>query len=121
MNQVSLIGRLTQNPELRELGSGKPVCNLRIAVTNRGRGSEEREPTYVSVSTFGAQAKACAANLAKGRQVAVSGRLVFREWEGRDGRRRPEHSVWGSVDFLGSRPGGGVQSDDELVLPMIGG
>lgn len=101
MNNVNLIGRLTRDPELRESGEGKPtVCAMRIAVDNPGRGGAPGEPTYVDVATFGAQAKACAAHLAKGRSVGVSGRLVFREWTARDGGKRSAHSIRGSVQFL---------------------
>jgi single-strand DNA-binding protein len=102
MNNVSLIGRLTRDPELKEIGGGRSVCELRLAVDNPGRGGEKGEPTYVDVSTFGGQAEACAAHLAKGRQVAVNGRLVFREWTARDGQKRSAHSVRGRVEFLGS-------------------
>jgi single-strand DNA-binding protein len=103
MNNINLIGRLTRDPELKEIGDGRSVCEMRVAVDNPGRGGEKGEPTYVDVSTFGKQAEACAAHLAKGRQVAVSGRLVFREWTGRDGSKRSAHSVRGSVEFLSSK------------------
>jgi single-strand DNA-binding protein len=94
MNIVSLTGRLTRDPELQERG-GKTVCDLRIAVDNG-----QYEPTYVDVSTFDGQAEACAKYLAKGRQVAVDGRLVYREWEAEDGSKRSRHSVVGRVEFL---------------------
>ncbi|MBO0746702.1 MAG: single-stranded DNA-binding protein [Acidimicrobiaceae bacterium] len=112
MNQVTLIGRLTNDPELRETKAGKPVCNLRLAVD----GERGAEPTYVTVASFGAGAEACAAHLRKGRQVAVSGRLVFREWRGKDGAKRSEHSVWGSVEFLGGKPGSGNPDHPALEL-----
>lgn len=122
MNQVSLIGHLTRDPELREIPGGKRVCQLRVAVDNPGRGTEKGEPTYVDVSTFGGQAEACATHLAKGRQVAVSGRLVFREWTARDGSKRSAHSVRGSVDFLGSKGDNGSPVDrepaEELALAI---
>jgi single-strand DNA-binding protein len=102
MNNVSLIGNLTREPELRS-AKGGAVCQLRIAVDNPGRGGE---PTYVDMATFGKHAEACAAHLGKGRQVAVSGRLVFREWEARDGSKRSAHEVRGSVQFLGAKAEG---------------
>jgi len=77
MNNVSLIGNLTRDPELRSAKHGA-VCSLRIAVDNPGRGGEPGAPTYVDVATFGKHAEACAAHLAKGRQVADSGQIVFR-------------------------------------------
>jgi single-strand DNA-binding protein len=114
MNNVNLIGRLTRDPELKEIGGGRSVCELRLAVDNPGRGSERGQPTYVDVSTFGPNAEACATHLAKGRQVAVGGRLVFREWTGRDGAKRSAHSVRGSVEFLGPKVAGGSRADQGL-------
>jgi single-strand DNA-binding protein len=118
MNNVNLIGRLTRDPELKEIGGGRSVGELRVAVDNPGRGGEKSEPTYVDVSTFGGQAEACATHLAKGRQVAVSGRLVFREWRGRDGSKRSAHSVRGRVEFLGAKVGEGSRraEPEEIAL-----
>jgi single-stranded DNA-binding protein len=53
---INLIGRLTRDPELKELGGARSVCELRLAVDNPGRGGERGEPTYVDVSTFGVPA-----------------------------------------------------------------
>jgi single-strand DNA-binding protein len=102
MNNVNLIGRLTRDPELKGIGGGKSVG----------------EPTYVDVSTFGKHAEACAAHLAKGRQVAASGWLVFREWTARDGSKRSAHSVRGSVQFLGAKVGEGPRraEPEEMAL-----
>jgi single-strand DNA-binding protein len=103
MNTVSLTGNLTRDPELRMAGEQqRPVCELRLAVDN----GPDRDPTYVDVSTFDAQAQACARYLAKGRPVAVSGRLIYREWKAEDGSPHSKHSVIGRVEFLGKRPEG---------------
>jgi single-strand DNA-binding protein len=96
MNVVTLIGNLTKDPELRGEGSST-VCQLRLAVN----GAAKDEPLYIDVAAFGAQAESCARYLSKGRAVAVSGRLRFREWQGRDGAKRSEHSIAADrVDFL---------------------
>lgn len=106
MNSVNLTGRLTRDVELRRLEGGKPVAELRIAVDNGVDATGSKRPaTFVDVATFGAQAEACARYLAKGRQVAVSGRLIHREWEAEDGSKRSKHSVIGRVEFLGKGPG----------------
>ena len=107
MNQVNLIGRLTRDPELRKLGdSDRDVCELRLAVDNgKSREGADRDATFVDVATFDAPARACVEHLTKGRQVAVSGRLVYREWEADGGSKRSKHSVIGRVEFLGSANG----------------
>jgi single-strand DNA-binding protein len=99
INQVVLVGRLTRDPEHHELGDGRTVCDLRLAVNDR----QDQPPLYIDVATFGAAADACARHLAKGRQVAVTGRLVLREWEAKGGSKRSKHQVIGRVAF-GSRP-----------------
>lgn len=89
----------------------RSVCDLRIAVDNgKSRTGEDRDPTFVDVSVFDGAATACAEHLRKGRQIGVSGRLVYREWEAEDGSRRSKHSVIGRVEFLGS-PNGSAKSE----------
>jgi single-strand DNA-binding protein len=110
MNVVTLIGNLTKDPELRGEGEN-PVCQLRLAVN----GAAKDEPLYIDVAAFGAQAETCARYLSKGRAVAVSGRLRFREWKGRDGAKRSEHSVAADrVDFLAQAP---PKAEDDRPAP----
>jgi single-stranded DNA-binding protein len=59
---------------------------------------------FIDVATFGAQADACAKYLTKGRAVAVTGRLVYREWDD-NGTCRSRHHVVGRVQF-GGKPNG---------------
>ena len=113
---MSLIGNLTRAPELRSMGeSGRPVCDLRIAVDN----GPDRDPTYIDVATFDKQAEACARYLAKGRKIGVDGRLVYREWESDNGSKRSKHAVIGRVEFLGAKPHDDaperVEPDEEAI------
>jgi single-strand DNA-binding protein len=113
INVVVITGNLTQDPELRHLGSGTAVCELRVAVNSRRKDGATGEwvdkPNYFNVTVWGAQGENCAAYLSKGRPVAVEGRLDWREWEAKDGsgKRQAVQIVANSVQFLGSRDGGG--------------
>jgi len=112
INRVVLVGNLTRDPELRHTPGGTPVTSLRIAVNSRRRdesGNWVDKPNYFSISVFGNQAESCAQYLSKGRPVAVDGRLDWREWEAKDGggKRESVEIVAESVQFLGSRDGGG--------------
>jgi single-strand DNA-binding protein len=99
MNDVSLIGRLTRDPELHSTQSGTQIAGLRLALERRGDGA-----VFVSVKCFDGQARACAEHLAKGRQVAVSGRLELDEWLADDGSKRSQlYVVARSVQFLGGK------------------
>ncbi len=115
MNSINITGRLTQDPELRALPSGDPVCKLRLAVDGMAPG---RETGYINVSCFGNSGEAAARVLAKGWCVAVSGRLEYREWETQDGSKRHDYGVVGNVEFLaaprGSDPeASGFQQEEE--------
>jgi single-strand DNA-binding protein len=101
MNHVQLIGNLTRDPELRFTNGGTSVCTIALAVNRRSRGGEDQEPVYIDVVTWGAQAEAVAEHLAKGRRVAVSGRLEFRRWTDAEDRSHSKHEVVASeVQFL---------------------
>lgn len=97
MNTVSLTGRLTRDPELRELPDGTPVCQMRIAVDQMGRGDAAG---YINVTSFGASGKACADHLAQGWLVAVDGRLDYHEWTTDGDAKRSAIEVIGRVEFL---------------------
>jgi single-strand DNA-binding protein len=97
INVVALAGNLTSDPVMRSLPDGRSVCDLRLAVNDQ----REQPPLFIDVATFGASAEACAKYLAKGRAIAVTGRLVYREWKSEDGSTRSKHSVVGQVRFGG--------------------
>lgn len=106
INHVVLTGRLTSDPELRSLPSGKSVCHLRLAVNARRReesGNWVEKPNFFDITVFGAPGENVAKYMQKGRPVAVDGRLDWRTWETPDGRSAQAVSVVANtVQFLGS-------------------
>ena len=114
INRVVLTGNLTSDPELRSLPSGTSVCKLRLAVNTRRKGASgdwEDKPNYFDITVWGAQGENCARFLAKGRPVALDGRLEWREWQDKEGNNRQSVEIIAdAVQFLSSRedgPGGG--------------
>jgi len=109
INRVVLVGNLTRDPELRHTPSGTPVCGLRVAVNTRQKDQATGEwgdkPNYFDVTVFGNQAESCSQYLAKGRAIAVDGRLNWREWEDKQtGQKRSAVDIVAeSVQFLGGR------------------
>ena len=113
VNVVVITGNLTQDPELRSTGGGTSVCEMRVAVNSRRKdqsGQWVDKPNYFNVVVFGAQGENCATYLSRGRPVAVEGRLDWREWEAKDGsgKRQAVQIIANTVQFLGSRDGGGA-------------
>lgn len=113
MNQLSLIGHLTRDPQLRTLSDGRAVCDLRLAVN----GGRDARPLFIDVATFGSQAEACARYLAKGREIAFTGRLAYSEWES-NGAKRSKHSAIGRVEFRGRPPVEAGEPGDEPVATV---
>jgi len=109
INRAVLVGRITQEPELRELPSGRAVCNLRLACNGVRRDPEGdycERPNYFDVATFGGLAEAVARYMHSGSLVAVDGRLEWREWESSERaetgpqRRQAVRVVAENVQFL---------------------
>jgi single-strand DNA-binding protein len=104
INRVVLVGRLTRDPELSALPSGRSVCDLRIACSSVKRendGEYAERPNYFDVSVFGAQAESVQRYTKKGRRVAIDGRLEWREWETEEQQRRQAVKIVAdSVQFL---------------------
>jgi single-strand DNA-binding protein len=120
INRVVITGNLTRDPELRSTPNGMSICGLRVAVNGRRKDGETGQwvdkANYFDVTVFGAQGDNCAQYLAKGRPVAIEGRLNWREWEAQDGSKRQSVDIIAdTVQFLGSRDApqsnGAVESD----------
>jgi len=113
INRVTLVGRLTRDPELRHLPSGQPVLQLGLAVNGRQRddaGNWTDKPNFFDVKVFGNQAESLSQHLAKGRRVGIDGRLDWSSWE-TDGQKRSKVEVVAfQVQFLDSRGAEGEQS-----------
>ena len=110
INRVTLVGRLTRDPELRHLPSGQPVLQLGMAVNGRQRddmGNWTDKPNFFDVKVFGNQAESLATHLSKGRRIGVDGRLDWSSWEAQDGTKRSKVEVVAfQVQFLDSRGDG---------------
>jgi single-strand DNA-binding protein len=110
INRVIVTGNLTRDPELRNTPGGTSVCKMRIAVNSSRKnaaGEWEDKPNYFDVTVWGAQGENCATYLAKGRPVAIDGRLDWHEWEQDGNKRQAVEIIADRVQFLGSRDGGG--------------
>ena len=102
MNRVILIGRLTKDVELKTTQSGISVASFGIAVDRsyKSQGGE-RETDFFNVVVWRQQAESCAQYLAKGKMVAVDGRIQQRNYTGQDGVKRTTFEVVAeTVKFL---------------------
>ncbi len=98
-----IIGRLTQDPEIRYTPKGMAVATMRVAVNHRGRDRTE-EASFFDVVAFGKLAETCGEYLSKGRAILIDGRLRERRWDSKEGRRSRLEIVASTVEFLDPPP-----------------
>jgi single-strand DNA-binding protein len=90
-NNVTLIGNLVEDPELRFTPSGVPMAKLRMAVNRRWRdqsGEWQEDTSFFGGTVWRDQAETVAESLQKGMRVIVTGRLEQRSWETQEGDKR---------------------------------
>ena len=105
MNEITLIGNLTHDPEVRSTPNGVTVCTFTIAVNRRfAQQGGEKATDYFRINAWRQLGENCARYLAKGRKVAVVGELQARTYEGKDGATRMSLDVSADeVEFLTPR------------------
>jgi single-strand DNA-binding protein len=103
MNRVLLTGRLTRDPELRSLASGKTVTSFSVA-TNEYTGGGKEKSEFHTIVTWDKLAQVCGQYLGKGQQVAIEGRLQTRSWDDDAGKRHWKTEIVANhVEMLSGR------------------
>jgi single-strand DNA-binding protein len=113
INNCTVSGGLTRDPETRSLPSGTNVTNFSIAYTDRRKNQETGAYDVEVVSffdclLFGGQGDWLAKNASKGTPITVSGQLEQQRWE-KDGQQRSKVCIVARDVFLGQRGGGSQQ------------
>ena len=112
MNNVSLIGRLTRDPEVRYSGNNMAIARFSIAIDRPPRQDGTKETDFPNIVVFGRQAENCEKYLAKGKMVGVSGRIQTGSYTNKDGNKvyttevvanRVEFLSWGDNNGQGQR------------------
>jgi single-strand DNA-binding protein len=91
INQLTISGNLTRDPDLRTLPSGQAVCNIRIANNERRKTSAGEwidHAQYFDVAIWSGLGEWVANNLTQGAQVVIGGRLRWRQYTTSDGAQR---------------------------------
>jgi single-strand DNA-binding protein len=122
VNKVILIGNLGRDPEVRRLGSGEPVVNLRLATTESWRdkasGERKERTEWHNVVIFNENlARVAEQYLKKGSKVYVEGQLQTRKWQDQSGQEKYTTEVViqrfrGDLTLLEGRGGGGDYAEE---------
>ncbi|MDB5175858.1 MAG: putative Single-stranded DNA-binding protein 1 [Candidatus Saccharibacteria bacterium] len=120
LNQVTLMGNLTRDPELRQTPTGQNVTSFSLALNRsyKDQSGQWQEATdYIDIVAWGPLAERVSQYLSKGRRCLVQGRLQSRSWE-QEGQKRSKVEVLASdVTFLDSRGEGGEDAGDSKSTP----
>lgn len=104
MNKVILMGRLTQNPELRQTPQGTFVTNITLAVDRKYTKDGERQTDFIRCTAWRNTAEFIAKYFKKGQMAAVIGTIETRQWEDGEGKRQYATDILvDEVYFAGSK------------------
>ena len=110
MNLVTLIGRLTRDPELKYSQSGKAFCKFSIAVT---REFNRDEADFINCVAWDKWAETIAEYLRKGRRIALQGRLSVRSYEQNGETKWMTEVIVDKFDFIDTAASGGSSYEDK--------
>jgi single-strand DNA-binding protein len=120
LNQVTLMGNLTRDPELRQTPTGQNVTSFSLALNRsyKAQNGDWQEATdYIDIVAWGPLAERVSQYLSKGRRCLVQGRLQSRSWE-QEGQKRSKVEVLASdVTFLDSRGAGDSEGGSNGAAP----
>ena len=132
LNHITIMGRLTRDPELRYTQSQTPVASFTLAVDRDfgGRDSGEKQTDFIDCVAWRSTAEFVSKYFAKGSMAVVSGRLQIRDWTDREGGKRRSAEVVVDNMYFGEskrREGGETHSETrpaynsyESVSPSMG-
>lgn len=104
LNQITIHGRLTKDPELRKTQAGKSVASFTVAVDRDYQKDGKKEADFIDCSAWEQKADFVKSYFTKGQEILVSGRLQSRKWKDKDGKDRISWEIQVErVDFCGSK------------------
>ena len=103
LNHITIMGRLTRDPELRRTGSGIAVASFTVAVDRDfgGRDGGEKETDFIDCVAWRQTGEFVSKYFTKGRMIVVSGRLQIRNWTDKDGNKRRTAEVVADNCYFG--------------------
>ena len=127
LNCAIIMGRMTDNPELKITPNGVSVTSFRVAVDRKFRQGEEKNADFIDVDAWRQSAEFVCKHFRKGSMIAVQGSIQSRSYEDRNGQKRTAIEIVAeNVSFCGDKPApqsvdgdkpiqtAGINDDDEL-------
>jgi single-strand DNA-binding protein len=118
LNTITIMGRLTRDPELRRTGSGTAVANFTVAVDRDfpDKQSGQKETDFIECVAWKHTGEFVANYFRKGSMIVASGRLQIRKWTDKDGNKRQSAEVVAESCYFGDS-----KKEDQADRPYMGG
>ncbi len=112
LNHITIMGRLTRDPELRRTGQGTAVASFTVAVDRDiAPQGQDKETDFIDCVAWRQTGEFVAKYFAKGRMIVVDGRLQIRSWTDKDGNKRRTAEIVANHCYFGdSKPEGGYSA-----------
>ena len=101
LNHISIMGRLTKDPELRRTGSGVAVTSFTVAVERDFSNNGEKETDYIECVAWRGTGEFVERHFSKGKMIIVAGRLQIRKWTDKDGNKRSTAEIVADNVYFG--------------------
>ena len=113
LNHITIMGRLTRDPELRRTNSGTAVCSFTVACD---RDFGEKETDFIECVAWKGTGEFVSNHFAKGKMIVVSGRLQIRKWTDKDGNKRQTAEVNADNVYFGEAKSGESKQKDDFGM-----
>lgn len=123
INQVTIVGRLTRDPELRQTQGGTSYAKFSLACgrTYKVGDDKKEETSFLNCVAWGRPGEVIAQYCKKGKRLGVTGRLQQQSWTDSDGNKRQSVDIvvegFQFLDPQGERGGGGQQQQRQSSPP----
>ena len=113
LNHVTLIGRLTRDPELKQIGETSVAkFSLAVGSSYKSNGEIKKEASFFDCEVWGKLADVLGEYASKGKQIAIAGKLKQETWDGQDGKKNSKIKIRvENFQLLGSKDGQTANSD----------
>ena len=122
LNHITIMGRLTRDPELRRTGSGVAVASFTVAVDRDvAPQGQDKETDFIDCVAWRNTGEFVAKYFTKGRMSVVDGRLQIRSWTDKDGNKRRTAEIVADHCYFGdSNPQGNQSNQGGYSAPSSG-
>ena len=101
LNHITIMGRLTADPELRRTGAGVAVASFTVAVDRDFNQNGQKETDFIDCVAWRGTGEFVERNFSKGKMIVVSGRLQNRRWEDKNGNKRTSAEIVADNVYFG--------------------